>query len=137
MQTARCSCVANAASIYGESLVLEKEYGNLGYWSSQDDHAVWTVDVPNAGTFAVWFDWSCANDSAGNTYMLETGLERMTGTVAGTGSWDTYRQAKVGEIVLQAGTQELTLRSLSQTVLRRHDRSSENDQRLVPYEKGK
>ena len=106
------SLPANAASIYGESLVLEKEYGNLGYWSSQDDHAVWSIDVPKAGTFAVWFDWSCANDSAGNSFMLETGLERLTGTVAGTGSWDSYRQAKVGEIVLQSGKQVLTMRGL-------------------------
>ena len=35
--------------IYGSSLVLEKQYGNLGYWSSADDQAVWTVDAPLAG----------------------------------------------------------------------------------------
>ncbi len=28
----------------------------------------------------------------------------------GTGNWDTYRQAKVGELTLAAGTQRLTFR---------------------------
>ena len=32
--------------IYGRTLVLEKEHGNLGQWQSDDDRAVWTVQVP-------------------------------------------------------------------------------------------
>jgi putative membrane-bound dehydrogenase-like protein len=97
--------------IYGPTVVLEKQYGNLGYWSSTDDRAVWTVEVAKPGRYAVWLDWACPPDTAGKKFLLQAGVNQMTGTVKSTGSWDTYRQAKVGEIVLAAGRQQMTFRS--------------------------
>src|SRR5262249_47447770 len=38
--------------VYGTTLILEKQYGNLGYWSSADDHAIWSVEVGRAGKYA-------------------------------------------------------------------------------------
>jgi putative membrane-bound dehydrogenase-like protein len=99
------------AEIYGPSVVLEKQYGNLGYWSSAEDHADWEVEVPKAGKYAVWLDWACDNGSAGNRFQLQTALGKLTGTVAGTGNWDTYKQAKVGEVELKTGRQRLVFRS--------------------------
>jgi len=93
--------------IYGASLVLEKKYGNLGFWTSDDDHVVWSVDVPKAGKYAVWLDWACADSSAGKAFVLSGGASDVTGKVEGTGDWDHYKQAKVGEIVLTAGAQRL------------------------------
>jgi hypothetical protein len=102
---------AKNAEIYGKSLVFEKKYGNLGYWNSDDDHATWTVEVPRTGRYAVWLDWACADSSAGKLFLLDAGANQLTGKVAGTGTWDTYQQAQVGEIVLAAGTQRLTFRA--------------------------
>jgi len=96
--------------IYGRTLVLEKQYGNLGYWSSEDDRAVWTVDVVHPGRYTVAMEWACATDSAGNTFVLEADRDRLTGKVAGTGSWDTYRQSTVGSISLAAGKQQIIMR---------------------------
>jgi hypothetical protein len=76
-----------------------------------DDHAVWTVEVPKPGKYALWLDYACAAGSAGNTFALEAGGKRLTGKVASTGDWDTYKQVKVGEIELGAGKQEVVLRS--------------------------
>jgi len=101
---------ASQAEIYGPSLIFEKQYGNLGYWSHADDYAVWTVDVQKAGKYSVTLDWACANDSAGNTYVLEADSGQMPGKVASTGNWDTYKQSQVGEIALTAGQQRLTFR---------------------------
>jgi putative heme-binding domain-containing protein len=101
---------ANCA-IYGKTLVLEKQYGNLGYWSSADDEAVWSVQVARAGKYAVWLDWACPDDSAGNTFVLEAGDARLTGKVQTTGSWDNYKRAKVGEIRLEAGRQKVVMRA--------------------------
>jgi putative membrane-bound dehydrogenase-like protein len=98
--------------IYGSTLVLEKQYGNLGYWSSEDDRAVWSVDVVRPGRYAVYLNWACQNDSAGNIFVLQAGPERLTGKVQGTGTWDNYRQTKVGEIALAAGRQQLIFRSV-------------------------
>src|SRR5262249_31615087 len=93
--------LASNCEIYGRGLVLEKQHGNLGFWSNLDDHAVWSVEVPKAGTYSVWLDGACDNNSAGNTLVLQTGLSRLTYKVAGTGNWDAYRQAKIGEIPLR------------------------------------
>jgi putative membrane-bound dehydrogenase-like protein len=102
---------AKNGEIYGTTLILEKKYGNLGYWTSEDDHAIWSVEVKQPGKYAVWLDWACDEASAGKTFVLRAGPNEMTGQVASTGNWDTYRQAKVGEIVLPAGRQRLTFRS--------------------------
>jgi putative membrane-bound dehydrogenase-like protein len=97
--------------IYGPTVVLEKQYGNLGYWTSADDRAVWTVEVTKPGRYAVWLDWACPPDTAGKKFLLQAGVNQMTGGVESTGSWDAYRRAKVGEIVLAAGRQQVTFRS--------------------------
>jgi putative membrane-bound dehydrogenase-like protein len=102
---------AASSEIYGSTVVLEKQYGNLGYWSSTDDRAVWSVEVARAGRYAVWLDWACDDASAGKAFLLESGPNQLTGKVASTGSWDTYRQAKVGALVLPAGRQRVTFRS--------------------------
>src|SRR5262249_20755469 len=96
---------------YGPTILLEEKYGNLGYWTTQEDQAVWTVKVAKAGKYAVWLDWACDDASAGKKFLLEAGPNQLTGSVTSTGSWDTYRQAKVGEILLPAGQQRLTFRS--------------------------
>jgi putative membrane-bound dehydrogenase-like protein len=101
---------ANAA-IYGPSLVLEKQYGNLGYWSSRDDRAVWTMTVPKASRYEVWLDYACDNSAAGNTFVIESGHEKLTGKVAVTGTWDKYRQVQAGTLALEAGERQVTMRS--------------------------
>jgi hypothetical protein len=97
--------------IYGPTLVLEKQYGNLGHWESEDDMAVWEVEVPRSGKYAVWLEWACPDTVAGNGFVLECGTERLTGKVAGTGTWDTYRKAKVGVLTLEAGARRLVMHS--------------------------
>jgi hypothetical protein len=97
--------------IYGPTLVLEKQYGNLGFWTNQDDQAIWTVKVAKAGKYAVMLDWACDEESAGKRFVLQAGPNQLTGKVESTGNWDTYRQAKVGEILLPAGQQRLIFRS--------------------------
>jgi putative membrane-bound dehydrogenase-like protein len=103
--------LASNCEIFGRTLVLEGQYGNLGYWQSDDDKAVWNVDVPKAGKYDVWLDWACAPKSAGNTFALDGNEKRLlTVKVTSTGNWDTYKYAKVGDITLEAGRQTLVVR---------------------------
>jgi putative membrane-bound dehydrogenase-like protein len=102
---------AARAEIYGSTLVFEAKYGNLGYWSSENDRAAWTLEVPAAGKYAVEIDWACENGTAGNAWTLEAGGARLNGKVEGTGTWDAYRQARVGVLELKAGSQRVTFRS--------------------------
>jgi putative membrane-bound dehydrogenase-like protein len=103
--------LAGNGEIYGSTLVLEKQYGNLGYWSSLDDQAAWAVEVPRPGKYTVMFDYACEDSSAGNVYQLRAGDASLTGKVAGTGNWDTYKQTGIGEVRLAAGRQQVVLRS--------------------------
>ncbi len=98
-------------AIYGKNLILEKKHGNLGYWSSEDDHVIWTMDVPKAGAYAVEFEWACADSSAGNTFVLKTGAKKLTMKVAGTGTWDDYQVHWIGTMQLPQGRVEITMRS--------------------------
>lgn len=102
---------ARNGEIYGTSLVFEKHYANLGYWNSDDDHVIWTVEVPRAGKYAVWLDSACPSNSAGKVFLLRAGVNELNGKVPATGSWDVYQQNQVGEIVLNAGQQRVTFRA--------------------------
>jgi putative heme-binding domain-containing protein len=102
---------AEMAEIYGPTLVFEEKYGNLGYWSHADDYAVWTVNVTAPGRFAVWIDYACHNDTAGNEFELTARDERLTGRVQGTGTWDDYAFVQIGELPLPEGKTRLVMRS--------------------------
>lgn len=107
----RLELTSKTAEIYGPTLVLETQYGNLGYWTHNDDHAVWSIDVKRPGTYAITFDYACPTDGAGQVWRLDGGLQTVTGKVIGTGTWDDYKQAEVGEITLEAGRRRITLRA--------------------------
>ena len=99
------------AEIYGPSLVLEAKYGNLGYWSSEDDEAVWSIDVPVAGAYDVMVEWALPTETDGNAIRFSAGGESLTAEVPATGNWDTFRRASFGKLVLQTGKQQLAVRS--------------------------
>lgn len=99
------------AEIYGATLRIEEANQNLGWWTGEDDHAVWTIDVPRQMVYAVYLDMACDDASAGNEWLLECGGQRLTGRVEGTGDWNVYRRVKVGELNLKAGQHRLGLRA--------------------------
>ncbi len=100
---------ASTAEIYGPSLVFEAKYGNLGYWSSTDDYAVWNIDSPASGHWTVEFDYACDNATAGNPLKLSTGSRLLTARVPGTGTWDNYRTWSAGSIDLGRGRRQLVV----------------------------
>jgi putative membrane-bound dehydrogenase-like protein len=114
----------NNCEIYGVDIRLEKEHNNLGYWTSEEDHAVWTVEVPETAQYKVRLVWACADESAGNNFVVQivpsaaadgskakAGAIRVTGSVPGTGTWDNYKSGNFGEVQLPAGRYAVTFRS--------------------------
>ena len=102
---------AEAASIYGDTLTYESEFGNLGYWQSTTDRAQWAFRVDRPSTFTLAIDYACADGSAGNAFLVRVGGRlRDRGVVGGTGSWSNYRSLFVGEVILPAGTHRLEVR---------------------------
>lgn len=99
------------AQIYGPSLVFEPEHGNLGYWHSEADRAVWDFNVGFGSTFTVAIDWSCAEADAGNRYHLTIGNREYQGTVPSTGGWSNFQVDNVAFQALHPATHRLELRA--------------------------
>ncbi|MCA1686497.1 MAG: c-type cytochrome, partial [Planctomycetia bacterium] len=64
---------ATAAEVYGPSLTYEAPQRNLGLWQSDDDRAAWSFRLDRPGTFTVSMEWACADESAGNPYVVRVG----------------------------------------------------------------
>ena len=101
---------AASAAIHGDSLIFEPPFGNLGYWHSRNDRAVWTFQVDRPATFTLSIDYSCIDANAGNRYEVAIGDALFKGAVAGTGSYYIYRVIPVGELKLEAGSHRLEIR---------------------------
>ena len=96
--------------IYGPSLILENKYANLGFWSSPQDEAIWTIDVPKSGIYEIEAHWALPNN-AGGTILFESGAARLAHQVPSTGSWDVYKKQRFGTIRLKKGIHHFAARS--------------------------
>ncbi len=97
--------------IYGPSIVMEQLYKNLGKWESENDRAVWNVELPKPGRYSVLLNYASLEKSAGNTWLLEAGDKTLSGKVESTGSIDRYEEIRCGEIEVPAGASQIVLRS--------------------------
>jgi len=98
---------AGVAEVYGDTLVFEAHYGNLGFWESESDHAAWSLRAAKAGRYDVWLDWAAQGGGKENQLQLDCGEARLSASVPHTASWDEYHQKKIGQIVLSAGEHRL------------------------------
>jgi putative membrane-bound dehydrogenase-like protein len=103
--------LASNSEIYGDSLTMESQHNNLGFWGSANDHVVWTLDVTKGEKYDVWLVWSCDDGTAGNSFRLQIEEATVIGKVPGTGTWDQYKHDKFGQMELPAGRHKLFFRS--------------------------
>lgn len=106
----RLNMLATQAEIYGDQIVFEPKFKNIGYWHGANDHVVWSVDTPDEGEFDVWLDYSCDATSSGNSLVVEGFRPVLRRELASTGGWDRYRLLKLGTIQTSSGAQRITLR---------------------------
>ncbi len=103
---------ASRAEIFGDSIVFEPGFGNLGFWQSNNDRAIWTLELPKAGNYDVWLDWASPHADGKHRLRLEANGAALEQAVAPTGSWDTYRQARIGTLSLPKGKHRLVVRGV-------------------------
>jgi alpha-L-fucosidase len=109
---------ASEANIEGDTAQLETKdsIANIGYWTKLSDRVVWNVGAPGPGAYTVEIEYACPSDAAGSTYRIGVGdaKEGVTGTVAGTGDWATFKtEALPGTVSLATGLQVLRVVPLS------------------------
>ena len=70
------------------------------------------MSVSAAGKYDVYLDWAVHASTADNPYRLQIGDATINGRVASTGTWDDYRQAKIGTVQLKQGQQRVALQGV-------------------------
>lgn len=106
----RLNLAASMAAIFGDQIIFEPPFGNIGYWHGVQDHVVWSIELSAAQKFDVYMDFACAPDSAGNRFRVDVGRQSLAGQVVSTGGWDKYSLAKLGELSLDAGKHRVIFR---------------------------
>ena len=103
---------ASRAEIYGDSLVFEPGHGNLGFWQSNSDRAIWSLELAKAGTYEVWLDWASPGPAGNPRLRFEANGTVLEHAVAATGSWDAYRQVRAGTLHLPKGKLRFVVRGV-------------------------
>ena len=100
---------ATAGRGMGPKIKLMPEWKAFGSWTDADQ-AEWLVEVPKAGVYDVFMEWSAGDDSAGNPYAFNVSKQEISGTVEKSGSLETYKKARIGQITLEPGVQFAALK---------------------------
>lgn len=106
------------------SLVLNARYGrglgpritympewNAFGWFMGKDLVEWDVEASQAGSYSVVLEWSVSDQDAGKSFVLTTGSEVLSGKVGKTGSWETFKSERIGDIVLDKGYNKLVFKA--------------------------
>ncbi len=108
----RVVLTAKAATRHGKSIKYEsgQDKDNIGSWSSAEDFVSWRLAVETGGTFNVSLSYSCPNDKEGSEFVIATGGRKLPGKVTATGDWNKYQTMDLGNIKLDAGIHQLTVK---------------------------
>jgi len=90
----------------GPEIKYMPEWAAFG-WFTSEDRVDWHVDVEKAGNYEVILEWSVSDEEAGKEFLLKAKGQKLTGIVAPSGSWETFRTEKVGSINLKEGRQKI------------------------------
>ena len=107
---------AEYATLQGSKLQIQTD-GNtkdIGYWDNPEESVSWKIDVTKPGTYEASVNF--AADANGSEYVLDVGDVQLTGLVANSAGYYTYRSNDLGPIQInQTGLQEVRLHSKSST----------------------
>jgi hypothetical protein len=101
---------AAQAEIYGGDITFETPFQNIGYWHGKDDVVRWRIQAENARELAVWGEWACDPNAAGNGFLIEGVQPSLKGNVGSTGAWSRYQLVYLGKTLIQEGDSELVIR---------------------------
>jgi hypothetical protein len=79
-------------------------------WFTALDRIEWNVEVKKAGVYKVQLEWSVSDEEAGKDFLIETGRQSLTGIVAPSGSWETFKIEDIGKIKLKVGKQKIVFK---------------------------
>lgn len=103
---------ASRCRLDGERIEYMPDYDAIGWWTSEKDRAQWTLVLDRPGKYRVEWEYSVSPEAAGNAWLIEIGgKEVLSGTVASTGSWETFKTETLGTLDLPAADNHVVVRS--------------------------
>ena len=100
---------AEVGRAIGPEIKYMPEWKAFG-WFTAADRVEWDIDANKKGKYDVHLEWSVSDEEAGKQFVLETGNQKLKGTVGKTGSWEKFKIEKIGAIQLVAGTQKIVFK---------------------------
>ncbi len=101
---------APMAEIHGGGAQVEEKGGqpNIGYWTNARDWVSWQFKLQNGGRFDVMA--TIATPAENSKFELAAGEQKLTAQAPKTGSYETFQTVKIGEVQLDKGTHELSIK---------------------------
>ena len=98
------------AEIHGDGAQVEEKGGqpNIGYWTNARDWLSWQFKLEKGGRFNVMATF--ATTASSSKFDVAVGEQKFTAQVERTGSYETFKTVKLGEVWLEPGTHELSLK---------------------------
>jgi TolA-binding protein len=83
----------------------------IANWQSADDSVKWDFDVPSAGPYEIWLEFSHEQD--GGKYRIDLDDKVLEARVPNTGNWATFRKARVATVLVnRPGRHSLSIKPL-------------------------
>ena len=104
--------IAERGQGIGPNIKYMPEWKAFG-WYTAADRVEWEVEIKKAGQYDVFLDWSVSDDTARNPFVFEGGGASIGGVVGKTGSWETFKEEKIGRMTLSPGLIKMVFRGTS------------------------
>jgi peptidoglycan-N-acetylglucosamine deacetylase len=85
----------------GPDIKYMPEWNAFG-WFTGKDRVDWDIALEKEGKYEVWMEWSVSDKESGKPFVVITGDQEITGIVEKSGSWETFKKIKIGEVTLKA-----------------------------------
>ena len=98
------------AETHGNGVQVEEKGGrpNLGFWTNAQDWVSWRFKLDKGGRFDVMATF--ATTASSSKFDVAVGEQKFTAQVEKTGSYETFKTVKLGEVRLEKGMHELTIK---------------------------
>jgi hypothetical protein len=95
----------------GPDIKYMPEWNAFG-WFTGKDRVEWDVALEKGGNYEVWMDWSVSDEESGKDFVVISGDQKITGKVAKSGSWETFKKVKIGELNLKEDYNHILLKAV-------------------------
>jgi alpha-L-fucosidase len=101
---------APLAEIHGNTARVESRgrQPNIGYWTNARDWLSWQFKLDKGGRFEVLA--TVATPAESSKFEVAVGEQKLAAQVTKTGDYETFQTVKLGDVRLEQGTHELSIR---------------------------